>query len=202
MGLAHASTRLREADYLEIERTAAFKSEFFHGEMFAMAGGTPQHSLIAANSIRALGNRLEKKPCTAYTADLRIKVEATGLMTYPDVSVVCGPLRYAEGTDDTIVNPTVLVEVLSESTEAYDRGTKFGHYRQIPSLRDYLLVSQREPKIDLFTRQQDERWLLNALSGLNAVLELASLSISLPLSEVFTKVEFVPSGFRPLYPQR
>src|SRR5256885_1371748 len=137
MALPRASRRLTEAEYLEIERAAEFKSEFFDGEMFAIAGGTPNHSLIATNLSREFGNRLTNIRCVAYNTDLRIKVDSTGLWTYPDLSVICGPLQYAEGTDDTVVNPTALVEVLSKSTEAYDRGRKFENYRQIATLQEY-----------------------------------------------------------------
>jgi Uma2 family endonuclease len=197
MPLPESLPRLTEAKYLEIERAAEFKSEFFDGEMFAMAGGTPQHSLIATNLARELGNALKTANCVAYNADLRIKVESTGLFTYPDLSIVCGPLQFAEGTDDTVVNPTLLVEVLSTSTEAYDRGKKFEHYRQISTLQEYLLVSQREPRIEQFIRQSDARWLLNEAAGLNATLELPSLRISLSLNEVFVNVNFVPGPIRP-----
>src|SRR3989442_15030735 len=150
MPLPKQSHRLTEAEYLEIERAAEFKSEFYEGEMFAMAGGTPQHSLIGTNLAGVFRDALKTHSCVAYNADLRIKIKATGLCTYPDLSVICGPLRFAEGTDDTVMNPTVLVEVLSDSTEAYDRGKKFEHYRQIPTLQEYLLVSQKETHIQQF----------------------------------------------------
>jgi Uma2 family endonuclease len=169
--------------------------------MFAMAGGTPQHSLIATNLGREFGNRLVNNPCVAYNADLRIKVDATGLCTYPDLSVICGPLKFAEGTDDTAVNPTLLVEVLSNSTEAYDRGRKFEHYRQIQTLQEYLLVSQTEPRIEQFVRQNDGRWLLNEAAGLEKKLELPSLKITISLSEIFAKVNFVPVPIRPALPR-
>ena len=194
--------RLTEAEYLELERLAEFKSEFFDGELFAMAGGTPRHSRIGTNLSAEFSNRLRAKTCAAYNADLRIKVEATGLLTYPDLSVICGPLQFAEGTDDTVVNPTVLVEVLSESTEAYDRGKKFEHYRQIPTLQEYLLVSQTEPRIEQFSRQPDGRWLLNEAAGLEASLELPALRISISLAEVFAKVNFVPVPMRTAAPPR
>ena len=197
MPLPEPSRRLTEAEYLEIERAADFKSEFFDGEMFAMAGGTPQHSLIATNLAREFGNRLMGGPCVAYNADLRMKIEATGLCTYPDLSVICGTLRFAEGTEDTVVNPAVLVEVLSDSTEAYDRGRKFEHYRQIPTLQEYLLVSQKEPRIEQFIRQADGRWLLNEAAGMEKHLELPSLRISISLAEIFAKVNFVPAPIRP-----
>lgn len=192
-----AIRRVSEAEYLEHERRAEFKSEFFDGEIFAMAGGTPPHSLIAANIIRAIGNRLAGRPCFVYTSDLRLKVEATGLFTYADASVVCGPLQFAENTDDTVVNPTLVAEVLSDSTEAYDRGKKFGNYRQVPALREYLLVSQREPRIEQFTRQNDGGWVLWEGAGVESNLKLSSLEVSLPLKEVFAGVEFVPGPIRP-----
>ncbi len=200
MALPQPSRRLTEAEYLEIERAAEFKSEFLDGEMFAMAGGTPRHSLIGTNLAVEFGNRLRAKPCVPYNADLRIKIEATGLCTYPDLSVICGPLQFAEGTDDTVVNPTVLVEVLSESTEAYDRGKKFEHYRQIATLQEYLLVSQTEPRIEQFLRQPDGRWLLNEAVGLEASLELPSLRVSISLAEVFAKVNFAPVPIRTASP--
>ena len=192
--------RLTEAEYLELERAAEFKSEFYDGEMFAMAGGTPRHSLIGTNVAVEFGNRLRVKPCVPYNADLRIKIEATGLLTYPDLSVICGPLQFAEGTDDTVVNPTVLVEVLSDSAEAYDRGKKFEHYRQIPTLHEYLLVSQTEPRIEHFLRQPDESWLLNEAVGLETSLKLPSLPITISLAEVFAKVNFAPVPMRPASP--
>jgi Uma2 family endonuclease len=188
--------RLTEAEYVQIERTAEFKSEFFDGEMFAMAGGTPEHSLIATNLAREFGNRLARGHCVPYNADLRVKIEATGLFTYPDLSIICGLLSFAEGMNDTIVNPSVLVEVLSDSTEAYDRGRKFEHYRQIPTLQEYLLVSQKEPRIEQFIRQPDGRWLLTEAVGLGKSLELPSLKILISLAEVFAKVSFTPSPIR------
>ena len=201
MPLSETSRRLTEAEYLEIERAALAKSEFYQGEMFAMSGGKPEHSLIATNMAREFGNRLRDGGCVVYNADLRIKVEATGLYTYPDLSVICGPLRFAEGTDDTVVNPTVLVEVLSESTEGYDRGTKFEHYRQIPTLKDYLLVSQKAPRIEQFSRQADGRWLLNEAVGMEKSLELPSLGISVSLAEIFAQVNFLPTPIRPSSPR-
>ena len=202
MPLVEPSRRLSEAEYLEIERAADYKSVFFDGEMFAMAGGKPEHSLIGTNLAGEFHARLKGRPCGAYNADLRIKVEPTGLYTYPDLSVICGPLQFAPATDDTIINPTVLVEVLSESTEAYDRGTKFEHYRQIPSLREYLLVSQKQPRIEQFVRQTDNRWLLNEAVGLEASVTLQSLNIVISLAEVFANVKFAPSPIRTVAPKR
>ena len=202
MSLPKASPRLTEAEYLRIERAADFKSEFFDGEMFAMAGGSPEHSLISTNLAREFGNRLREGPCVAYNGDLRVKSDVSGLYTYPDLSVICGPLQLVEGTDDTAVNPQVLVEVLSSSTEAYDRGKKFELYRQIPTLREYLLVSQTEPRIEQFARQPDGRWLLTEASGLESKIEVPSLGIPIALGEVFANVPFVPMPIRSPAPPR
>jgi Uma2 family endonuclease len=196
MPLVQSLAHLTEAEYLVMERDSEARNEFFGGEVFGMAGGTPQHSLIATNIAREFGNKLLDNRGVPYNADLRIKVEATGLYTYPDLSVICGPLRLAPGTDDTVVNPVLLVEVLSDSTEAYDRGKKFEHYRQIPTLQEYLLVSQREPRIEQFIRQPGEHWLLAEAAGLGKSLELPSLRITISLAEIFLKVTFVPGSIR------
>src|SRR5207302_572820 len=133
---------LSPQEYLARERLADFRSEFYRGEMFTMAGGSPRHSLIKTNLLGELRNALKGRPCTAYDSDLRIRVSATGLYTYPDASVLCGELQFDDEHRDTVLNPALLAEVLSDSTEAYDRGKTFTHYRQIVSLQEYLLVSQ------------------------------------------------------------
>jgi Uma2 family endonuclease len=190
MALTKPSHRLSEAQYLEIERAAEFKSEYFDGEMFAMAGGSRRHSLIASNLIRELGNRLKGRPCVVYNSDLRIKIETTGLYTYPDASVVCGASKSVTGADDTIVNPVLLAEVLSDSTEAYDRGRKSEQYRQIPSLREYLLINQNEPHIELMVRGENQ-WVLHEASGGNGRIELPSLGITLSLAEIYLNVSLL-----------
>jgi Uma2 family endonuclease len=152
-----ALQRLTEAEYLEIERTAEWKSEFFNGEMFAMAGATPEHVLIAGNVAAELRLQLRGRPCRVYPVDLRVKVSDTGLYTYPDVVVVCGEPRFDELRGDTLLNPTLIVEVLSSSTEAYDRGDKFAHYRRLDSLQEYVLVAQDRCRIERFLRQKEGR---------------------------------------------
>jgi len=196
VALAEKMARLTEAEYLRLERAAEFKSEFFDGEMFAMAGGTRAHSLISMNLGGELRSRLKDTPCVTYNTDLRIKSESTGLYTYLDVSVVCGEQRFLDDEEDTLLNPTLVVEVLSDSTEAYDRGKKFEHYRQIPSLREYVLVSQREPRVEQFTRQKDGTWTLKEAVGLDGEIQLVSVGVMLHLSEVFAKVQFTPGGLR------
>jgi Uma2 family endonuclease len=190
MALTNPNHRLSEEQYFEIERAAEFKSEFYEGEMFAMAGGSRRHSLIASNLISELRSRLKGKPCAVFNSDLRIKIEETGLYTYPDASVVCGPSKPVTNADDTLVNPVLLAEVLSDSTEAYDRGRKFEQYRKISSLREYLLISQNEPHIELMVRVEKE-WILREASGPNGTIELPNLGITLSLAEVYLKVDLL-----------
>lgn len=196
MSLAQKLSRLSEADYLRLEREAETKSEYFDGEVFAMAGGTRAHSIIATNLAGELRNRLKSTNCVVFNADLRVKVEATGLFTYPDVTVVCGAQRFLDSEEDTLLNPVLIIEVLSDSTEAYDRGKKFEHYRQIPTCREYVLISQKEPRLEQFIRQPNREWTLKEAAGMAAEVKLASLGIVLALSEIFAKVRFTPGGLR------
>jgi Uma2 family endonuclease len=190
MGLPQRVRRLTPAEYLARERAAAHRSEYFDGACFAMAGGSPRHSLIKVNLTGELHVRLKGAPCTAYDSDLRILVVRTGLYTYPDVSVICGPLEFEDDHRDTVLNPRLIVEVLSESSEAYDRGRKFGHYRQIPTLREYVLVSQEEPKVECFWHNDDGTWTMSEAAGLDSVLRLRSLGIEFSLREIYDKVDF------------
>ena len=189
MGLPQRIPVLSAAEYLRIERAAAYRSEFYRGEMFAMAGGSPKHSLIKMNLSGSLWNRLRCHPCTAYDSGLRIKCP-TGLYTYPDASVMCEELEFDDERKDTVLNPTLIVEVLSKTTEAYDRGKKFDHYRTIPSLREYVLVAQDEPMVQRFLRNDDGTWTLTAVSGLDQTLALKSIDVQLPLAEIFDRVDF------------
>ena len=190
MGLPARVKTFTPAEYLTLERTADYRSAYFQGEIFAMAGGSPRHSLIQTNLTAELRQALKGSHCTAYNSDLRILVNPTGLYTYPDASIVCGPLELADGQKDVVLNPTVLFEVLSDSTEAYDRGQKFGHYRQIESLREYVLVSQSEVLVERFQRNPDNTWTLKESRGIDAQLSLNSVGISIPVMEIYDKVDF------------
>ncbi len=190
MAAPQRKPRLTPDEYLEFERQSEFKHEYFDGEIFAMSGGTPQHSLVKANVLGELRSLLKGQSCTAYDSDLRVLVEATGLYTYPDASVFCDELQFEAGRTDVVVNPTLLVEVLSPSSEAYDRGRKFGHYRQIPSLREYVLVWQEEPRIESFFKNDQGVWTLTEAVGMDSQMALASLGVGLSLREVFDKVVF------------
>lgn len=190
MALVSPTERLSEAEYLEIERQAEFKSEYFGGQMFAMSGGTRWQSIISANVGRELGNALKGRGCVVFESNLRVKVEATGLYTYPDVSVACEEQRFANDEMDTLLNPTMIVEVLSDSTEKYDRGEKFRQYQQIESLKEYMLVSQHVPRVELFVRQGDGTWLLYQANGLEEKITSPTLGVTLEMREIFANVKF------------
>src|ERR1051326_6841621 len=190
MGLPQRVKRLTAAEYLRIERAAEYRSEFFNGEMFAMAGGTPRHSRIKTNLVGALNNGLRGNRCTVHDIDLRIRVAATGLYTYPDASVFCEKFSFDDEHQDTVLNPTLLAEVLSDSTEAYDRGKQFNHYRQIPSLKEYLLIAHDSPRVERLARNSDNTWTLTICTGLDQKLELPSIGITISLAEIYDRVEF------------
>ncbi len=201
MALPQTIHRVTEAEYLALERAAVDgKSEFFDGEMFAMSGGTRWHSKIGTNVSAEFRDKLRKHRCQPFNSELRVKVDETGLYTYPDLSVVCGEPTFVDDTMDTLTNPTLIVEILSDSTEGYDRGRKFEHYRQIPSLQEYLLVSQYEPHIEQFIRQPNNEWILREVMGMTASLPLPSLDIAISLAEIFEGVDFSPD--RPQNPPR
>lgn len=183
-------SRLTPEQYLEIERKSEFKSEYYAGEMFAMSGGTLAHSAIAMSLGGSLATQLRGRPCRALSSDMRVLVSPTGLYTYPDVTVVCAEPQLLDSTRDTLLNPTLVVEVLSPSSEAYDRGRKFEHYRSIESLRQYLLVASDRVHLDLFTRQSGGQWLLTSASALEEKVELESIGCSLLVGDVYEKVEF------------
>ena len=187
---ALVNPRMSEQDYLAFERASEIKHEYFAGEIFAMSGASRAHNLICANTISILANHLREKPCELYPSDMRVRVSATGLYTYPDISVVCGKPQFADDRFDTLVNPTLLVEVLSPSTERYDRGRKFQDYRLLPSLQEYLLIAQDAPRIEHYLRQPDESWRLTDSQGLESSLILPTLDCTLALAEIYLKVTF------------
>lgn len=176
-------------EYLALERAAEYKSQYFAGEIFAMAGGSPRHNLISSNVIGELRNQLKKHPCKVYSSDQRIKVATTKLYTYPDVVVVCGKEQFDD--DDNLINPTLVVEVLSESTEAHDRGKKFEQYRRLPSLREFLLIAQDRCQVEQYCKQENGIWgLLSETNDLQSVISLPSLNCELAVAEIYDKVEF------------
>jgi Uma2 family endonuclease len=178
-----AVRRMSYAEYLEFERSADVKHDYLRGEVFALAGGTPEHSRLAANLIRELGAALRGRPCAVFTSDVRVRIEATDRATYPDVTVVCDRLQHAADDPDAIVNPVVIVEVLSDATEAEDRGEKFAHYRRLPSLQEYVLVSQRATRIEVYRRHGD-RWIF-AEAGAGENLRIESIDVAVSVDEVY-----------------
>jgi len=183
---------LTEEQYLEIERKAEFKSEYYQGEMFAMSGAQMPHILITGNAFAELRQQLRRRPCTVYSSELRVCVTAAGLYTYPDVVVVCGEPKLLDSAFDTLLNPTVIIEVLSKSTEAYERGKKFELYSSLESLSEYLLISSDRVRAELFTRRP-EGWLLTAKSNLEDSIDLKSVECQLLLADLYEKVEFGPA---------
>jgi len=182
-------THLTPEEYLAIERKAEYKSEYFNGEMFAMAGASERHVLIVTNVVAELRGQLRRRPCTVYSTDLRVRVSPAGLYTYPDVVVVCGQAQFADDQKDTLLNPTLIVEVLSESTKDYDRGGKFEHYRTLMSLSEYVLIDQDKHHVEHFVRQPENRWLLSETNRLEDTIHVSSISCDLALAEVYDKVE-------------
>ncbi len=182
-------------EYLSLERAATYKSEYLAGEIFAMAGASLRHNIIAANFVRLLGNAFQGRPCLVVASDMRVRVAASGLYTYPDVVAVCGPIKFADSDthQDTLLNPTMIFEILSPSTEGYDRGKKFANYRQIPTLTDYVLVAQDEPLVEHFARQ-GSTWTMTTVSALDETLHITAIDSDLPLVAIYQNVEFASSN--------
>lgn len=185
---ALATPYLTVEEYIALERRLGVKLEYYRGQVYAMSGGSAAHILIQSNLVRHLGNHLEGTPCLALVPDLRVHILASGLYTYPDVSIVCGSLNL--GKNQAAINPTVLFEVLSPSTRRYDTVGKFELYRRIPSLKEYVLVEQDSYVIDRYGRRPDGEWGLTRFRGKAASLELESVRITVPLRQIYANVPF------------
>lgn len=185
---AAAHHRYTWKQYLSIERGSTVKHEFLDGEIFAIAGGTPAHAALSAAVIGELRAQLEGKPCVTFTSDLLVRVRATGLNTYPDASVICGPLDRDPDAKNIVLNPVVLVEVTSGSTEAYDRGEKFEHYQQIPTLAEFVVVGHREQLIEVFRRKADGQW-QRLEARASASVTLASIGCELTVDRIYRGIE-------------
>lgn len=179
---------ISEKEYLDEERKALNKSEYYKGEIFAMAGATKVHNAIVGALLGELYGFLKDKSCKVYPSDLRVHNSENTLYTYPDVIVVCGKEEYLDDEFDTLLNPTVLIEVLSPSTENYDRGTKFKLYRSIPSLKNYVLVSSIEYAAEVYTRIENDEWKLNTTKGKTGNIHISAIDFDLPLSDVYSQV--------------
>jgi Uma2 family endonuclease len=183
-------TKLTPAEYLEFERRSEIKHEYFDGEIFAMSGAKRNHNKITTNLSGLVWQHLKGKNCENYANDMRVFVPETGLYTYPDLVVVCGKPIFQDDVFDTLLNPVLLIEVLSETTESYDRGKKFQHYRSIESLQEYVLVAQDEARIEKYVRRGDGFWLLSEAVGMSAEIEFSSIECLIALREVYDKINF------------
>lgn len=180
---------LTEREYLALERKSETRSEYLAGRIFVMSGATRRHNLIAGNLYREINSQLRGRPCEAYVSDMRVKVAPTGMYTYPDIVALCGEPRLEDSHGDTLLNPAVIVEVLSDSTEAYDRGEKFAHYRRLETLREYVLVAQNKVRVEHYRREGDA-WVLSEISDPEGTLHLPSIDCRVSVSAIYEKVDF------------
>jgi Uma2 family endonuclease len=197
--MAAVPTPLLTADrYLEIERSAREKCQFYRGEMFAMAGASANHNLIVANMIGELRNSLKRSPCRVFASDLRVAIERDQHYVYPDAVVVCGEAEYLDESFDTLLNPTLVVEVLSETTERYDRGLKFAGYRRLPSVQTVVFVSQERPIVEIYSRQGDDQWLLKAYElPADTAGFISHHGIEIPLADLYRGITWPEATDRP-----
>lgn len=182
-------------EYLEIDRKAEVKSEYYDGEMYQMAGASLEHNTIVGNVVTGFNVQLRKRPCRVLPSDMRLRIPETRRYAYPDVTVVCGEPKFDTKEKDVLLNPTVLVEVLSDSTEARDRGDKAESYRRIASLQEYIFINQNKPKVETYTRKADGTWILSEVSGLDGVVKIASLKCQIAMAEIYDKVELPKNVF-------
>ena len=193
---SQAQPLVTSEEYLAHERQAESRSEFWDGEVVAMSGASFAHNLIVANVVGELRFQLKKRPCSVVPSDLRVYLEATHRYVYPDVVVVCGDPEFTDEENDTLINPTLIFEVLSKTTKDYDRGEKFLRYRTLPSLREYVLISQDRPFVEHFVKQAEDKWLLSEVHGLEATMTLESIDCRLELAEAYDKVALPQASLR------
>lgn len=184
----NAQPKLQPQEYLVWERQQETRHEYVNGEIYAMTGASRKHNLICLNTASSFHTQLRGCPCEVYNNDMRVKVDETGMYTYPDIVAVCNDPAFEDAKVDTLLNPTLIIEVLSDSTEDYDRGGKFLHYRSLPSLQDYLLIAQHECRVEHYTRQAEDRWLLTEYKHLQDKISLASVTCELVLQDVYERV--------------
>ena len=180
-------TNYTPEEYLALERSDPQRNEYFNGEIFAMGGASEKHNLIVGNVFASLHAQMRGKPCKVYSSDMRVKIDQTGLYTYPDVVALCSEAKFDDEQQDTLLNPAVIIEVLSKSTEGYDRGEKFAHYRQIDSLVEYVLISQDKNRIEHYVRQSDNQWLMSEAVQPHERVELVSIQCTLLMADVYDK---------------
>lgn len=187
---------LTPRQYLDLERVVDTKHEFFHGETFAMSGASRNHNRINVNLARRLAEQFDNGPCEVFANDMRVKVESSGLYTYPDIAATCDQPKFEDMHVDTLLNPQLLIETISESTEKYDRGSKFSQYRNIASLKDYVLVSQNDPRVEVFSRQEDGSWLMRVTDSLSESVTIPSTGTRLQMKDIYARVEMSSQPLR------
>ena len=185
---AQPESFLTAQDYLVWERQQETRHEYLEGQVFAMTGASRAHNMLCANILASLHGQLRDKPCEIYVNDMRVKVSETGMYTYPDLVAACGEPRFEDQAVDTLLNPVLIIEVLSDSTERYDRGAKFTHYRSVVSLKEYLLVSQHESRVEHYVRQPGNHWLLTEYQEMQDRIDLNSLDSYLLLAEIYERI--------------
>lgn len=178
-------------EYLALEEEAEYKSEYLAGQIYAMAGGSANHDRISSDINAILNVGLRSTPCESFSSDLRILVNESGLYTYSDTMVICGPIDFATNRNDTVTNPVVIVEVLSNSTKNYDRGEKFQLYRAIPSFRDYVLIHQDQVFIEYYHKEEHSRWVLREFNDINATLRLHAIDFDISLRDIYARVDWL-----------
>ncbi len=190
MSAAPAVTFITIEDYLAKEEAASEKHEYYKGEVFTMAGASINHNRIVRNALLEIGNYLNGKSCEVFPGDVRIYIEVNTLFTYPDLTIFCDEIERFENRTDTALNPTAIIEVLSKSTQEYDRGTKFNLYRQIPSLKEYLMISSTEVLVEKYTKQSDTEWLFTAYEKAEDFYMLESVGLTVEVKSLYRNVSF------------
>jgi Uma2 family endonuclease len=195
-------TFLTPEEYLELDRKAERKSEYWAGKMYGMSGARAAHNVVMVNASAEIRQAIRHRACTSFSNDMRVRVSDTGLYTYPDLIVVCDQPQYLDDRQETLLNPTLVGEVLSPSTEAYDRGDKFELYRSIPSLQEYVLIASERVLVDRYTRQPNDHWDLTSANKLDATIRLETVELDLKLADLYEKVDFTqtPPEMRRLHP--
>jgi len=176
-------------DYLTTEEEAGYKSEYYNGEIVAMSGGSRNHSVICFNLNRRIGEAIDDKDCTGFDSNMKLRIAETDSFFYPDVMVVCGDIQFYEERKDIIINPVLIIEVLSPSTGSFDRGEKFEYYRSISSVKEYLLISQDKPMVEAYYKQDEKKWLYSVVKGVEESIDLQSIDCKLFLKDIYHKTE-------------
>ena len=190
MGLAQKKPEIyTPEEYLEFERASEFRHEYINGEIYEMSGAKRRHNVISSNIVRSLGNQILNRDCLVYSSDMRVKVSELGNYTYPDVVAVCGEEIFEDETEDTLLNPMLIVEILSVSTEAYDRGAKFEFYQRIESLSEYVLITQEPYRVEQFVRREANVWTYYEFRRAEDVVKLNSIDCELSLKDIYHKIQ-------------